>query len=110
MSNAVAAQLVGHNHPWFIPQALQQPLEEALRRLRIATGLNEDVEHNTILVDGTPEIMLHALNADEHFVEVPLVAGAWPATSQATSDTGGEFPAPAPHGLVRHDDAALCQD
>jgi hypothetical protein len=110
MSNAVAAQLVGHSHPWFIPQALQQPLEEALRRLRIATGLNEDIEHNTILIDGTPEIMLHTLNADEHFVDVPLVTGAWPAPSQAISETGSEIPAPPPHGIVRYNNVVLCQD
>jgi hypothetical protein len=76
LSNAVAAQLVGHNYPRLIVQTLQQPFEEALRRLDIAPGLNEDVEHNAILIDGAPEIMLHALDADEDFVHVPLVAGS----------------------------------
>jgi hypothetical protein len=37
-----------------------------LRRLGIAPDLNEDIEHNAILVDGAPEIMLHAPDADEN--------------------------------------------
>ena len=65
LSDAIAPQLVGHNHPRHILQTLQQPLEEALRGVGIAPGLNEDVEHNAILIDGAPEIMLHALDADE---------------------------------------------
>ena len=52
LSDAVAAQLVGHNHPRFILQTLQQPFEEAPRRLGIAPGLNKDVEHNAILIHG----------------------------------------------------------
>jgi hypothetical protein len=39
-------------------------------RLAIALRLNEDIEHNAILIDGAPEIMLHALDADEDLVHV----------------------------------------
>jgi hypothetical protein len=39
--------------------------EEALRGVGIAPGLNEDVKHNTILIDGAPEVVLHALDPDE---------------------------------------------
>jgi hypothetical protein len=35
------------------------------------------VEHNTILIDGTPEIVLHAHDPDEDFVHMPLVAWPW---------------------------------
>jgi hypothetical protein len=48
-------------------------LKEALRCLGIAPGLNEDVEHNAMLIDGAPEVVLHA-----DFVQVPLVARSWP--------------------------------
>jgi hypothetical protein len=70
-------------------------LKEALRCLGVAPGLNEDVEHNALLIDGAPEVVLHALDPDEDFVQVPLVARSWPATAQAVSDTGGELLAPA---------------
>jgi hypothetical protein len=72
-------------------QTPQQPFEEALRRLGITPGLNQDVEHHAILIDGAPEIMLHALDADEDFVHVPLVAGLWPAASQAVAKLAANF-------------------
>ena len=110
LGDAIAAQLVGHNHPRFILQTRQQPFEEAFRCLAIAPGLNEDIEHNAILIDGAPEIMLHALDADEDLVHVPLVARSWPAASQAVGESSGELLAPAPHRFVGDDDATFSQD
>ena len=79
LSDAVASQLVGHDYPRHVLQTLQKPPKEALRRVGIAPGLNKNIEHDTILIDGTPEIVLHALDPDEDFVHVPLVA--WPRTA-----------------------------
>src|SRR4051794_7303677 len=70
--------------------------EEALRGVGIAPSLNEDVEHNAILIDGAPD----ALDSDEDFVHVPLVAWARPAAAQAFGETRTEFLAPASHRLV----------
>ena len=85
-------------------------LEEALRRLGIAASLNQDIEHNAILINGAPEIMLHALDADEDLVHVPLVARSWPTAAQAVSETCSELLAPASHRLVGDDDTAFRQD
>lgn len=63
LRDTIASQLVGHNHPRLILQTLQQPSEEALRGNGIAAGLNQDVEHDAVLVDGAPEIVLHTLRA-----------------------------------------------
>ena len=57
LSDAVASQLVSHDHPRQILQAFQQSSEEALGGVGIAPGLNEDVEHNAILIDSAPEVM-----------------------------------------------------
>jgi hypothetical protein len=110
LSDAVAPKLVGHNHPRLKSQTRQQPFEEARRRLGIAPGLDEDVEHNAILIHGAPEIMLHALDTDEDLIHVPLVAGSWPAASQAVGETRGESFAPASHRLIGDDDTAFRQD
>ena len=110
LSDAIAAQLVGHDHPRFILQALEQPLEEALRRLGIAPSLNQNVEHNAVLIDGPPEIMLYSQDANEDFVHVPLIAGSWPTPTQSVGETRCEFLAPAPHRLVGYDDTAFRQD
>ena len=50
---------------------LQKPPEEALRGVGVAPGLNEDVEHDAILIDGAPEIVLHALDPDEDLASCP---------------------------------------
>jgi hypothetical protein len=109
LSDAIAPQLIGHEHSRHILQTLQQPLEEALRGVGIAPRLNENVEHDAILVDGTPEIVLHALDPDENFIHVPLVPGPWSAASQAAGETCTKFLAPAPYRLVGDNDAALSQ-
>src|SRR5215469_11237037 len=101
LSDAVAPQLVGHDHPRHVLQTLQKPPKEALRRVGIAPGLNENVEHDAILIDGTPEIVLHTLDPDEDLVHVPLVPWARPASTQASSETCSEFLAPASRRLVR---------
>src|ERR1700693_5512226 len=103
--SAVASQLVRHNHPRHILQTLQQPLEEALGSFGVTSFLNEDIEHNAVLVHGTPKIVLHTLDPDEYLVQVPLVPGPRPAAAQAAGKALTEFLAPAPHALLGDDDA-----
>ena len=69
-----------------------------LRGVGIAPGLNQNVERDTILIDGAPEIVLHAADPDEDFVHVPLVPWPWPVASQAVGKALAEFLAPAPYG------------
>jgi hypothetical protein len=38
LRNAVTPQLVGHDHPWHVLQALQQPSEAQLRQLALGSG------------------------------------------------------------------------
>jgi hypothetical protein len=109
-SDTITPQLVGHDHPWDVLQALQKPPEEALRGVAIAPGLNQDVEHNTILIDRSPKVLLHALDPDEDFVQVPLVPWPRPVAAQAVGETRTEFLAPASHRLVGDDNAALSQE
>ena len=71
----------------------------------VASGLNEDVEYNPALIDGAPEIVLHALDSDEDFIHVPLVPWPWPVATRAVGKTRSEFPAPASHRLVGDDNA-----
>jgi hypothetical protein len=75
LSYAVASQLVSHDHPRHILQTLQQAPEETLCGFGVAPLLNKDVEHNAILIHGSPKIVLDALDPDEDRVEVPLVSG-----------------------------------
>ena len=48
-------------------------MEKVLRRTLVATRLNQDIDHVTILIDGTPKILPLTLDRDEDFVEMPRV-------------------------------------
>ena len=86
-------------------KALQQSSEKSLRVFGIPPRLNENVEHNAVLIHGRPQIMLHAKDPDEHFVHVPLVARQRPAATQTICEGLGELIAPASDRLIGDDNA-----
>ena len=61
------------------PDAL--PLQEFSHQLErcfaVSPGLNEDVQHLTFAVHGTPDVQLSAVDRDEHLIKMP--APVWPA-------------------------------
>src|ERR1700680_323165 len=94
LGHAVASQLISHDHARAILKALQQPSKEALRGFGISPWLNQDVEHNAVLIRGTPKIVLHALDPDEHLAHVPRVSRPWSAASQAAREGLAKLLAP----------------
>jgi len=54
--------------------------------------------------------MLHALDPDEHLIKVPLVTGPRATSAQTAGKSLAEFLAPAPHRLIRDDNATLSQE
>src|ERR1700676_4791863 len=110
LCHAVASQLVGNEHPRYVVQTLQQAPEEALGGFGIPAFLNEDVEHNAVLIHGAPKIVLRALDPAEHLVQVPFVPRSWPPAAKTVGKTLAEFLAPAPNGLVGDHNAPLSQE
>src|ERR1700757_2023358 len=74
LRHTIAAELVGNEDPRHILQTLQQPLEETLRGAGITPMLHQDVEHDPVLIDGTPKIMQLTSDPNEDLIQVPLVA------------------------------------
>src|SRR3954454_22016747 len=106
LGGAVAGQLV-RDHDTRGPALLfQQLAEQALGGLLVPPALDENVEHDPILVDSPPEPMLLAADHQAHFVEVPLVARAWQPAPDLVGEVLPELARPLPYGLVAHDDAA----
>jgi hypothetical protein len=60
--DTIGCKFIGHNHPRHIAQALQQLAKEALGRLRVASALDQNVAHVSMLVNSPPEIMQFASN------------------------------------------------
>jgi hypothetical protein len=110
LCHAVASQLVGHDHPRHMVQSLQQAPDEALGGFGISALLNEDVEHNAVLIHAAPKIVLHAPDLDEHLVQVPPVPGPWPSAAQAVGKAPAELLAPAPNSLIGDDNATYSQE
>ena len=76
----------------------------------IASGLEKDVDHVAVLVDGPPEILLTPLNIDEQFVQVPGVAHRSLAAPERARVRRPERATPLPNRLVGHDDAPLGEE
>ena len=87
--NAVASKFIGHDHARDILKSLQQPSKEALGGFCIPPWLDEDVEHDTVLIHRAPKVVLHALDPDEHLIKVPLVIGPWTAAARAVGQKSG---------------------
>jgi hypothetical protein len=69
----------------------------------------EHIQNKAIAVDGAPEPMLHAGDADDNFVEMPVVAAARSGQTQTSGIISAEFLGPAPDGFAADDDAAYRQ-
>lgn len=110
LRHAVAPQLVGYEDARHILQTLQEPLKEAPCRPAITALLDQDVEHDPVLIDGAPEIVQLALDSDKDLVQVPLVGRPGTTPAKIVRETGAELEAPPPDALVRDDQAAFGQD
>jgi hypothetical protein len=110
LCGGVALELVCHDHTRNVSQAPQQLAEEPPGRRGAAPALDQDVEDISVLVDRAPKIVLLAADADEHLVDVPLVARLWPAPLQHVGEDPAEAQAPLADALVADHDPTLGQD
>jgi len=81
--------------------------KKALRSTLVATRLNQDIDHVTILIDGTPEILPLTLDSDEYLIRVPRVTQPALPPLERTSVVGTKLEAPLADGFVGNSDAAL---
>jgi hypothetical protein len=91
LCHPIAAELVGDENPRHILQSLQQPLKETLRCPSIAATLHQDIEHDPVLIDGTPEIMQLTPDPNEDLVHVPLVARPRPTPAELVRKARAEL-------------------
>jgi len=100
LSHTVASQFIGHDHARHILKAFKQSSEESFGRSGMPSWLNEDVEHDAVLINGAPQIVLHPSNPDEHLVHVPLVPRPWPAPPHAVREGLAKLLAPPTDRLI----------
>ena len=100
--SSIALQLVGHDPEWFLALTAQQSAKESLGCKLIAARLQQNLDDITVLIHGTPKILLLAVDSDEEFVQIPGVTEAPLFLFQTSGIVGSEFPAPPPDGSVRN--------
>jgi len=66
--SVLGCQLVGNQRPRHEPQSFQKLMEEPGGGLGITPGRDQDVQHDTVLVDSTPQVVVLPLDLDEHLV------------------------------------------
>ena len=105
--SGVASQFVGNDLQWFGTLATQESAKESLCRTLITMRLDQNVDHVAVLIHGTPEILLLAVDSHEHLVQVPVVAQPSLASLQFPSIVRTEFLTPLSNRLIRDNDSAL---
>ena len=74
-------------------------------RLCIAAALDQDIEHDTVLIHGTPEPMLPGLQcADHDLIKVPHVAWCRKTPADLVGKALTEFQRLLPHGFMADQD------
>ena len=82
MRNAIASQLVCHNHYRFTLVIFQPPLEETLCSGTVTTGLEKHINHSAILVNSPPQVLLLTTNLHKYFFDVECIAKSLMPTLQ----------------------------
>lgn len=90
MYNAVASQLVRRYLPRFTTVISKQQLEKALCSRAVPLGLQTRIDHFTILVNRSPQIVLLATNLNEDFVNEKCIAETLVCTVQALGIFGSK--------------------
>jgi hypothetical protein len=100
IGDGVAGPFIGDHHAWSDALLLEQLPQQTLGGCRIAPALDQDVEHDPVLVDGSPEPVLPARDIDHDLIQVPFVPGC----RETAADLGGkalaELQRLLPHGFM----------
>jgi hypothetical protein len=72
----------------------------------VAVALHQSIEHEAILVNGAPKLMLFAIDGDGYFIEMPLVAELRCAPLNGAGKIPTKFLSPAPNRFMAHDKSA----
>ena len=95
----VASSLIGMNDLRNVI-FIQQPGQENPCCVGISVPLEENIEHEAVLVNSSPEPVANAIDTRAHFIEVPPGTPPGSLVAQFLSEEGAEFDTPFVEGLV----------
>src|SRR3954451_9015537 len=98
LCSVLAGKLVRDHHAWHAGLTFQKLAQQALGGLFVPPLLDENVEHDPILIDSPPEPVLLAADLQAHFVEVPFIARTGQPAPDLVGEALAELARPLPHG------------
>ena len=88
----VAGKLVGdHDARLRAALAVKHPTQETLCSHLIASLLDQDVQYDSVLIDGSPEPVAFAADLERYLVQMPVVAGSDSSSTQPCGEAGAEL-------------------
>ena len=105
-SGFIAFEFVGDDHPRRIAQSLEELAKETLGGARVAARLNPNIQHATVLIHSSPEIVTSPVDAEIDLVQMPRIAAPGRPAAQFVGDVLAEFQTPLADRLVGDDEAA----
>ncbi len=106
LGSPVACKLIGNNHVRCVRAAFQESAEELPCCGLVSPALHTDVEHDALLVNRSPEIVLFAVDLQEAFIQVPLVSKLRTSAPKFVGILLTELPRPPSHGFIAEHNAA----
>jgi hypothetical protein len=91
------------------PWPLQESLKKALCRTLITTRLNQYVDHVSVLIDCSPQVVLLAVDSHEDFIQMPDIAKATLSPLEFPRIGRTELLTPMSNGFIGDDDSALSE-
>ena len=104
----VTPQLIGVNDLWDVILT-QEPSQEGLRSFSVSVSLEENIEHETVLVHSPPKPVSDAIDARTHLIHMPPGAPPGFPVTQFFHKQRSELDTPFAKGLVAHLNAVLVQ-
>ena len=102
---SVAAELVSNDDARHASSRSQELAKEEHGCEAITLSLDQNVENNAMLIDGSPKVVSDAVDFEKDLVQMPLVTRAGTPSPQAISELLAELVAPAPDCFVAHQHA-----
>jgi len=107
MCSRITPKLVGDQLPGCLSLMFQHLTKEALSGSTISTLGNQNIDHGSILIDGSPQIEVPTLDGDEEFIDVPDVTQSSLFPTQSSGVGRSEFLTPVSDRFVGDDDSSL---
>ena len=109
LRSTIALQFVGDHSKRFFALAVHQSAQESLRCTLVASRLQQNVDDITVLIHGTPQILLLTVHSDEEFIQIPAIAEASLSPFQFPNVIWSELLTPASNRFIRDSDASFSQ-